>query len=205
MDYVTTNALLNYHYEWLLFDDFPLTWSKNQLLMYRKGTFYWFYALLTLVDTPLNARNWECLGWHIEIESDIRGLYKYILAKRKEWTGSVNVLSYMDILLVITGTYFHQNKWDVCSMEHSEKCSLIALYFCQLLNKHKNPKEDLQESTWLLLDLHIHVVHPLLIHLLSLNPRIGTYLQFEHQNDAILPESHHLHQTILGFTYKLYI
>lgn len=25
MDYVTTNALLNYHYEWLLFDDFPLT------------------------------------------------------------------------------------------------------------------------------------------------------------------------------------
>ena len=25
MDYITTNALFNYHYEWLLFDELPLT------------------------------------------------------------------------------------------------------------------------------------------------------------------------------------
>ena len=50
----------------------------------------------------------------VEIASDIRGVYTLFLKKRREWQGDAEVLAYMDLLLVITGSYFHQNRSIVC-------------------------------------------------------------------------------------------
>ena len=50
----------------------------------------------------------------VEIASDIRGIYTLLLKKRREWRGDSEVLAYMDLLLVITGSYFHQNRSLVC-------------------------------------------------------------------------------------------
>ena len=55
----------------------------------------------------------------LEIASDIRGIYTLFLKKRREWQGDAEVLAYMDLLLVITGSYFHQNRFLVCDKTES--------------------------------------------------------------------------------------
>ena len=70
----------------------------------------------------------------LEIASDIRGIYTLFLKKRREWQGDAEVLAYMDLLLVITGSYFHQNRSLVC-----DKLSHF--------NKQTNPITNSPEST----------------------------------------------------------
>lgn len=77
---------------------------------------YWFYTLFVLVDLPVNSRTYlivyDCVFLFVETTSCIRGIYTFLLKKRSELEGvnpKSEVLSFIDIILVIAGTYFHQD------------------------------------------------------------------------------------------------